>query len=169
MSTLKAISTALDLSSVCWQLLKENESIVGCRTPLSLPGVGARNLFFRPSIMLQGLLAHYAAEALLNAPAVLGSLELLLNPTGLLHSVGQGFEDLVSLPMAALQAGSPAQVSLPFHLWIIPKVSHPLLVMSCLSEYMHLLSIRKLTSIRPIPSLYFRNWGKFVQWTYRIQ
>lgn len=61
--------------------------------------------------MLQGLLAHYAAEALLNAPAVVGSLDLLLNPTGLLNSIGQGFEDLVSLPLAALEAGSPTQVS----------------------------------------------------------
>lgn len=81
-----------------------------CRTPISLPHIHGRSLFFRPSIMLQGLLAHYAAEALLNAPAVLGSLELLLNPTGLLHSMGQGFEDLVGLPMAALETGSPAQV-----------------------------------------------------------
>lgn len=75
-----------------------------------MPRIGSGGLLFRPSIMLQGMLAHYAAEALLNAPAVLGSLELFLNPTGLVHSVGQGVEDLISLPMAALQVGSPAQV-----------------------------------------------------------
>lgn len=52
------------------------------------------------------------AEALLNAPAIVGSLDLLLNPTGFFHSIGQGFEDLVSLPLAALEARSPSQVDL---------------------------------------------------------
>ena len=78
----------------------------------------ADSLHFRPSVMLQGLLAHYAAEALLNAPAVLGSLDLLLNPTGLMNSLARGFEDLVSLPLAALEARSPSQVSL------LPPPSH---------------------------------------------
>ena len=77
---------------------------------MNLPAICSSGLLFRASIMLQGLLAHYAAEALLNAPAALGSLDLLLNPTGLVHSVGQGFEDLVALPLAALEAGSPSQV-----------------------------------------------------------
>lgn len=81
-----------------------------CRTPVSLPAIASSDLLFRPSIVLQGLLAHYAAETLLNAPALLGSLDLLLNPTGLFHSVGQGFEDLVSFPLAALEARSPTQV-----------------------------------------------------------
>jgi hypothetical protein len=75
--------------------------------------VVAESLHFRPSVMLQGLLAHYAAEALLNAPAVLGSLDLLLNPTGLMNSLARGFEDLVSLPLAALEARSPSQVPTP--------------------------------------------------------
>ena len=61
--------------------------------------------------MLHGLLAHYMAEALLNAPQMIGSLELLLNPTGLLQSVGQGFADLIAMPLAAIEARSPSQVS----------------------------------------------------------
>ena len=80
------------------------------RTPVGLPAITGDMILCRPSIMLQGLLAHYAAEALLNAPAIVGSLDLLLNPTGLFHSIGQGFEDLISLPLAALEAGSPSQV-----------------------------------------------------------
>ena len=60
--------------------------------------------------MLHGLLAHYVAEALLNAPQMIGSLELLLNPTGLLQSVGQGFADLIAMPLAAIEARSPSQV-----------------------------------------------------------
>ena len=81
------------------------------RSPLRLPAVQADSLLFRPSIMLHGLLAHYVAEALLNAPQMIGSLELLLNPTGLLQSVGQGFADLIAMPLAAIEARSPSQVS----------------------------------------------------------
>lgn len=66
---------------------------------------------FRPGVALQGLLAHYTAEALLSAPGLLGSLDLLLNPTGLLSSVSAGLADLLGLPATALMAGSPAQVS----------------------------------------------------------
>ena len=43
-------------------------------------------------------------------PRMLGSLELLLNPTGLLTSVSAGLEDLLGLPFAALIEASPAQV-----------------------------------------------------------
>jgi hypothetical protein len=75
-----------------------------------LSALGAEQVLFRPGVMLQALLAHYAAEALLNAPRVLGSLQLLLNPTGLLSSVSAGLADLFGLPAAALMAGSPSQV-----------------------------------------------------------
>jgi len=50
--------------------------------PLLLSPVVSTNLLFRPSIVAHGLLAHFVAEALLSAPQMLGSLELLLNPTG---------------------------------------------------------------------------------------
>ena len=50
--------------------------------PLLLSPVMATRLLFRPSVMAHGLLAHFVAEALLSAPQMLGSLELLLNPTG---------------------------------------------------------------------------------------
>lgn len=46
----------------------------------------------------------------MNIPRMLGSLELLLNPTGLLTSVSAGLEDLLGLPFAALTEASPAQV-----------------------------------------------------------
>ena len=103
-----------------WKVLPANLQLLCCRTPVNLPAMHASNLLFRPSIMLQGLLAHYAAEVLLNAPAVLGSLDLLLNPTGLFHSVGLGFEDLVSLPLAALEARSPSQVCIYQYMNLLP-------------------------------------------------
>ena len=62
--------------------------------------------------MLQAAAAHFTAEAFMNIPRMLGSLELLLNPTGLLTSVSAGLEDLLGLPFAALVDASPAQVPL---------------------------------------------------------
>ncbi|KAK9810692.1 hypothetical protein WJX73_010837 [Symbiochloris irregularis] len=79
------------------------------RAPVSLPPLRARGLLFRAAVMLRALAAHLAAEALLNAPRVLGSLELLFNPTGLLTSASQGLQDLFALPLAALEARSAAQ------------------------------------------------------------
>ena len=46
---------------------------------------GGTRLWARPATMAGGLGAAYLAEALLNAPQVLGSLDLLLNPTGAQH------------------------------------------------------------------------------------
>ena len=43
-------------------------------------------------------------------PQVLGSLQLLFNPTGLVRSVRAGVGDLLSLPLEALQAQSLSQV-----------------------------------------------------------
>jgi hypothetical protein len=77
---------------------------------VTLSALRGRQLLFRPGLMVQGAMAHYTAGALLSAPGVLGSLELLLNPTGLLHSMSAGMADLLGLPLAALMAGSPAQV-----------------------------------------------------------
>lgn len=60
--------------------------------------------------MLHGLLAHALAEAMLSAPGMLGSLDLLFNPTGLLQSLGQAWGTLLLGPLAAIEARSPSQV-----------------------------------------------------------
>ncbi len=75
-----------------------------------MAGVGASRLLFQPSVMLHGLLAHALAEALLSAPGMLGSLDLLFNPTGLLQSLSQAWGDLLLGPLAAIEARSPSQV-----------------------------------------------------------
>ena len=77
---------------------------------MALAGLQGQRLLFRPGVMLQAAAAHFTAEALMNAPRMLGSLELLLNPTGLLASVSAGLGDLLGLPLAALVDASPAQV-----------------------------------------------------------
>ena len=77
---------------------------------MRLSGLQGQQLLFRPAVMLQAAAAHLTAEVLMNVPRMLGSLELLLNPTGLLTSVSAGLEDLLGLPFAALVEASPAQV-----------------------------------------------------------
>jgi hypothetical protein len=77
-----------------------------------LPLVEAGDILLPPASMARGLAAHYTAEALLNAAGLLGSLDLLLNPTGLASSLSAGVRDLLGLPLAALQAGSASQVCL---------------------------------------------------------
>jgi hypothetical protein len=49
---------------------------------LALPATAAVRLWAWPGTLVRGLGAHYLGEALLNAPQVLGSLDLVLNPTG---------------------------------------------------------------------------------------
>lgn len=87
--------------------------MVSARAPVVLPRLAAQGVLFRVAVMVRALLAHLAAEAVLNAPRVLGSLELLFNPTGLVTSVAQGFQDLVALPLAALEARSASQAHPP--------------------------------------------------------
>ena len=77
---------------------------------MTLSGLQGCALLFRSGVMLQATAAHFTAEALMNVPRMLGSLQLLLNPTGLLTSVSAGLEDLLGLPFAALIEASPTQV-----------------------------------------------------------
>ena len=88
---------------------------------------------------MQGMLAHYTAEALLSAPGLLGSLDLLLNPTGLLSSVSAGLADLLGLPLAALMAGSPAQVS--------ASCFPPVLALTCSNNHMHVSDMSSLGAV----------------------
>lgn len=80
------------------------------RAPVNLPKLGGEGLLFRVPVMVQALLAYMTAEALLNAPRLLGSLEVLFNPVGLMTSVSIGFQDMLALPLAAIEARSASQV-----------------------------------------------------------
>ena len=48
--------------------------------------MAALRLWAWPATLVRGLRAHYLAKALLNAPQVLGSLDLMFNPTGALSA-----------------------------------------------------------------------------------
>lgn len=82
------------------------------RSPLFLAALTtARPLLCAPAAAAQAALAHYVAEVILNAPGMLGSLELLGNPTRLVQSFSAGVRDLVALPLRGLRQGSPVAVA----------------------------------------------------------
>ncbi|CAG9463525.1 unnamed protein product [Pedinophyceae sp. YPF-701] len=59
-------------------------------------------------VLQSALLAHLTAEAMLNAPSVVGGLELLLNPGGVAASLRRGLNDLIAMPMDGMERGSAA-------------------------------------------------------------
>jgi hypothetical protein len=60
--------------------------------------------------LVRELLAKYLADAVVRTPMLLGSLDLLGNPTFLVQSLGKGLHDLVALPKNALPEGPTAFV-----------------------------------------------------------
>ena len=80
-------------------------------TPLSLASFEFSPVFTTPSVLIQKLLYHYATSALFKAGWVLGSLELLGNPAGLVRNVGQGVSDLFYFPYDGLTRGPGAFVT----------------------------------------------------------
>ena len=75
------------------------------RSPLSIPRISIHHIVLPPQTLWQALASHVMAEALLNAPLVLGSLQLFFNPTGLVRSIKRGVADMIDLPMQGLQEG----------------------------------------------------------------
>jgi hypothetical protein len=75
------------------------------RSPLSIPKMSISSISTPMHLLLQGLTKHIVAEALLNAPLVLGSLQLFFNPTGLVRSIKRGVANMIDLPLQGLQQG----------------------------------------------------------------
>jgi hypothetical protein len=76
------------------------------RTPVRLSAVTSRRCMLgNQAALAKELAANYAADALLSSPALLGSLDLLGNPTGLLREYAIGMKDLVLLPLQAVREG----------------------------------------------------------------
>jgi len=63
-------------------------------------------LLYRPQALAHAAAARCVAELILNAPGMVGSLELFFNVTGLLHSVSAGLIDLFNLPLTGLSSKS---------------------------------------------------------------
>ncbi|KAK3285822.1 hypothetical protein CYMTET_6588 [Cymbomonas tetramitiformis] len=79
------------------------------QTPLALSRLHAHGLLYHPQALAHAVAARCLADLILNAAGVVGSLELLFNPTGLVHNVSAGVHDLLTLPLAALANYSPPQ------------------------------------------------------------
>ena len=75
------------------------------RSPLSISPISVRHIALPWNALTQAVSAHILAEALLNAPLVLGSLQLFFNPTGLVRSIRKGVANMIDLPMQGLQQG----------------------------------------------------------------
>ena len=75
------------------------------RTPLLFSPISLRRLFSSPSAITAEVMSSYAADALLRSPQLLGSLQLLGNPTSLVSALALGVRDLVVLPLEAIPYG----------------------------------------------------------------
>ena len=67
------------------------------RTPLGFAPLSLKNVLASPARFAQDLAANYVADALIVAPALVGSLEILGNPTALFRSVGTGLYVVTSV------------------------------------------------------------------------
>lgn len=80
-------------------------------SPLSLGEFRLSPVFLPTSALVQKLTYHYVTAAVFKAGWVLGSLELLGNPAGLVRSLSQGVADFFYLPYDGLTRGPSAFVS----------------------------------------------------------
>ena len=78
------------------------------RTPLFFSPVALRSILASPERIGRELSANYIADAIFRLPALIGSLEILGNPTGFFRAVGSGLHDLFALPLRSLSRGSGA-------------------------------------------------------------
>ena len=111
-------------------------------SPLSLGHFHLSPVFLPTSALVQKLTYHYVTAALFKAGWVLGSLELLGNPAGLVRSFSQGVADFFYLPYDGLTRGPGAFVS---------GVSRGM------SSFVRHLSTGALTSITSLASSMARN------------
>ncbi|XP_041362052.1 vacuolar protein sorting-associated protein 13B-like [Gigantopelta aegis] len=81
------------------------------RTPLSFAKFECRNLCSTYHQLGHALAMHYISGAIFRAGIVVGSLEILGNPTGLIRSIGTGVADMFRLPYAGLTRGPGAFIS----------------------------------------------------------
>ncbi|XP_033726572.1 vacuolar protein sorting-associated protein 13B-like isoform X2 [Pecten maximus] len=85
--------------------------IASDRTPLSFGKFERKDVCGTSHQVIRVLAMHYATGALFRAGIVVGSLEILGNPTGLIRSIGTGVADLVKMPYTGLTHGPGAFVS----------------------------------------------------------
>ena len=73
--------------------------------PLSFAPVSLVSVLCSGDRLVKELSANYVADAILRSPVLLGSLDLLGNPTNLFSNFAAGFHDLFVLPTRAIPRG----------------------------------------------------------------
>lgn len=73
-------------------------------TPIDLSPVDVQDIECLPHHVGQALVQRYVLDLLSSSPAMLGSLDVLGNPTLLWHDVVAGFSDFFSIPVKYVQA-----------------------------------------------------------------
>ena len=84
--------------------------IASDNTPLSFSQFERKDIFTNSPQLLRAAAMHYASGALYRAGWVVGSLEILGNPTGLVRNVGIGISDMFRMPYQGLTQGPGAFV-----------------------------------------------------------
>ncbi|XP_064651739.1 intermembrane lipid transfer protein VPS13B-like isoform X2 [Lineus longissimus] len=74
-------------------------------TPLKFGKFEKQALFTSSQRLIRALAMHYASAALFRAGLVVGSLEILGNPTGLVRNIGSGVADLFRMPLEGITKG----------------------------------------------------------------
>lgn len=82
--------------------------IASDHTPLSFGKFEKEEIFTSSYYLIRTMTMHYASGALVRAGIVVGSLEILGNPTGLIRNIGNGVADLFKLPFTGLTKGPGA-------------------------------------------------------------
>jgi hypothetical protein len=94
------------------------------RFPLTLAPVQLHAVRVRAAPLLRAALLHYAQDVLQRVPAVLGSLDLLGNPTGMLRELSAGVRDAVLLPLDGVRRLSPSGFAVGFARGLGSLVQH---------------------------------------------
>ena len=78
-------------------------------TPISVQPVALSAVHCSPTSLASELVTSYVAEVLIHRSAsLIGSFELLGNPTKLVEEVTSGFVELISIPMSSVKDGYKA-------------------------------------------------------------
>ncbi|SPQ97365.1 unnamed protein product (mitochondrion) [Plasmodiophora brassicae] len=78
------------------------------QTPLHFAPIVLRSVLSSQERLIKELSACYLADTIIRSPMLLGSLDLIGNPTQVVSSISKGIHDLVTLPTRALTQGPRA-------------------------------------------------------------
>ena len=81
------------------------------KSPLFFEPVQVTRAMVTTPALFRGVIANYLADAILRSPALLGSLQILGSPTGLLSQVLSGLKDLVTLAADGGRRGPVGAIS----------------------------------------------------------